>query len=259
LPGDITVLMAVYNGVQYLNDAVESVLAQTYPDWKLLVVDDGSTDGTRTVLRRFLWHPRLEVLPLEANRGQGMALNAGLHHIDTPFFVQLDADDWFEPDTLEVLLRHMRRQPREVSMVYGNMAIWFDTQPIIRKGVQFADKFEFLCYAPTVCPRFYRTQAVRDVGGWPVGDPFHGRYMEDKLLLTSLIETTRFAWVDHLLYNHRRHDGQQTDLYRARYNYLIRWLVTRKLREWGDEYRADFSMQDGWTMVSLKKTRDADS
>jgi len=74
IPGLVTVMMPVYNGGVYITGAITSVLAQSYPHWELLVVDDGSTDDTAAVVRRFT-DPRIRLFNKE-NGGESTALSA---------------------------------------------------------------------------------------------------------------------------------------------------------------------------------------
>jgi hypothetical protein len=95
----VTVLLPVYNGEPHLGDAIRSVLAQTYSDFDLLVVDDASTDaspGTIASLR----DPRLRVIRNEANVGLPRSLNRGLARIESEYVARLDADDLALPDRL---------------------------------------------------------------------------------------------------------------------------------------------------------------
>ena len=72
-----TVLVAVFNGADYLPEAITSIFAQTFSDFELLVVDDGSTDQTQDILRSFP-DPRMRAIVLSQNRGIARARNAGL-------------------------------------------------------------------------------------------------------------------------------------------------------------------------------------
>jgi GT2 family glycosyltransferase len=90
----VTVIIPTFNRARYLAEAVQSVLDQTFSDYELIVVDDGSTDGTSAVLAGFE-DPRLRVLSQE-NRGISAAMNAGLRAARGEYIARLDSDDvWF--------------------------------------------------------------------------------------------------------------------------------------------------------------------
>lgn len=109
LPHDVpvTVVIPCYNHAHYLGDAIESVLAQTYPHVEIVVVDDGSTDDTREVAARYVgvryvW---------QANRGLAAARNTGLRESTSAYLIFLDADDRLLPDAVETNLRHLLARP----------------------------------------------------------------------------------------------------------------------------------------------------
>jgi hypothetical protein len=96
----VTVLLAVKDGLPWVRDAVESVLAQTYEDFELLVVDDGSSDGTAEAVEAFA-DPRIRVLRNDSNAGQAPSLNRGLQEARGELVARLDADDVCLPRRLE--------------------------------------------------------------------------------------------------------------------------------------------------------------
>jgi len=104
----ISVIMATYNRVDTLRRAVDSVLRQSYGDWELIIVDDGSTDTTSQVLET-LDDPRIRNYRHPHNRGMHAAKNTGLDHISGEWFTTLDADDEMMPEALEVLLACVER------------------------------------------------------------------------------------------------------------------------------------------------------
>jgi glycosyltransferase involved in cell wall biosynthesis len=95
----VTILMAVYNGMPYLTEAIDSVLNQTLKDWELLIIDDGSKDDSAAYLDS-LTDPRIRVVH-QANRGLAGALNRGLELCETEFLGRLDADDVALPTRFE--------------------------------------------------------------------------------------------------------------------------------------------------------------
>jgi glycosyltransferase involved in cell wall biosynthesis len=105
----ISVLMAVYNGLPYLRQAVESVRAQTWPDWQLVAVDDGSRDGSAGYLAS-LRDERITIVR-QTNQGLAAALNHGLRHCAGELVARLDADDVAEPTRLAEQAAFLRRHP----------------------------------------------------------------------------------------------------------------------------------------------------
>ncbi|CAA9484533.1 MAG: Glycosyl transferase, family 2 [uncultured Solirubrobacteraceae bacterium] len=103
----VSVLMPVYDQAAFLPRAVASLLAQSEPDWELLVIDDGSTDDPAAALAPFLGDPRIVAHRRQANGGIGAALNAGLAHARGELIAYLPADDVLHADHLESLLALM--------------------------------------------------------------------------------------------------------------------------------------------------------
>lgn len=101
-PPRVTVVIPAYNAARFVAQAIESVLAQTFTDFELLIVDDGSTDETSAVPARYLYDPRVRYLRHEQNRGLAAARNTGIRHARGEFVAFLDADDFWLPEKLAV-------------------------------------------------------------------------------------------------------------------------------------------------------------
>lgn len=95
----VTVLLSVCNGEPYLAAAIRSILAQTYDDFALLVIDDASTDAGVETLASFR-NPRLRVVRNESNLGLAASLNRGLSLIESEYVARMDADDLAMPERL---------------------------------------------------------------------------------------------------------------------------------------------------------------
>lgn len=112
----ISVMIGVYNGAAYLAEAIESVLGQTYRPLELIVVDDGSDDGSGDVAGRF---PEVHCVRQERG-GNGAARNTAVRRATSDFFAFLDADDRFAPGKLERQMAALRADP-ELDMVFGHV------------------------------------------------------------------------------------------------------------------------------------------
>jgi glycosyltransferase involved in cell wall biosynthesis len=107
--GLVSIMMPAYNAAPYIGDAVRSVLAQSYPDWELLVVNDGSADATGDIARSFR-DTRIRVFDKE-NGGESSARNLALEHARGEFIAYLDADDAYFPHHLETTVAFLRSNP----------------------------------------------------------------------------------------------------------------------------------------------------
>jgi glycosyltransferase involved in cell wall biosynthesis len=114
----VTVMIGVYNCEDYLAEAIDSVLAQTYEPVELVVVDDGSTDGTAEVARSY--GDRLRFAQQERG-GMGAGRNHAVSLAQGDYFAFLDADDRFRPAKLEQQMAAFERD-RELDVVFGHMS-----------------------------------------------------------------------------------------------------------------------------------------
>lgn len=255
----VTVLIPFYNTGTYICDAIESVFQQTYQDWKLILIDDGSLDHTITLVEKYLHDPRVTLIKNFNNLGQSKTLNIGLSITDTPWVITLDSDDWFYPHTLLDLVNASQSVPNNTGVIHGNLTACFEEYgKIVRKtnvtGHQVTDRYQFILSYTGICPRFYRTSALKEVGGFPFDDPYDGRHIEDLPVLLKLIEKYQFHYVDKYLYNYRQHGGMETNK-RKIITDKMKWVIKEALVRWGDEYEPIFeTIEDDWIKVKeLKK------
>ncbi len=94
--------MPIYNSEKYLVDAVNSVIAQTYSTWELILIDDNSTDGSKNIIAQYASdEPRVKSIYLSTNSGAAVARNEGITSADGKYIAFLDADDLWLPEKLE--------------------------------------------------------------------------------------------------------------------------------------------------------------
>ena len=108
----IDILLPVRNGLPYLADALDSVLAQTERDWRLLVLDHGSSDASPALVERYARHDRrIQLIDGAAASGLSGLLNLGLAHCDGRYMMRLDADDVCLPERMALTLAAFARHP----------------------------------------------------------------------------------------------------------------------------------------------------
>jgi glycosyltransferase involved in cell wall biosynthesis len=131
----VSIVTPTYNRAGFIGEAVESVLAQTMPDWELLIVDDGSTDMTREVLAPYQADPRIHYL-YQPNQGQSIARNNALEKARGNYVGFLDSDDLWCADKLERQLELFESHP-DVNIVHGDESMIDDQgQEISRENMQ---------------------------------------------------------------------------------------------------------------------------
>ena len=121
MAAEVTFIMPAYNAAEYIGEAIASIRRQTAGCWKLIVVDDGSTDATRKIAQTIAEEDsRISVLAMD--KGSGSAYQPrkkGILSADTDWVAPLDADDWIEPDYLEKLIK--RQEATGADIVYPTM------------------------------------------------------------------------------------------------------------------------------------------
>lgn len=121
--------MPVYNGEPYLSEALDSVLSQTYRDFRLLAIDDGSTDRSLEILRSFK-DPRLSIETNRTNSGLIHTLNKGLDLIDSEYVARMDCDDIATPYRLEEQVAFMDAHP-DIGLCGGYYERFTDAESIV--------------------------------------------------------------------------------------------------------------------------------
>jgi glycosyltransferase involved in cell wall biosynthesis len=208
-PGEpvVSLIIPCFNGARFLPEALESVRAQTYRRWEIIVVDDGSTDHSAAVAGSY---PDVRCLR-QSNRGLGASRNTGIAAAGGEFLVFLDVDDRLLPQAFEVGLEQLSRSP-DNAFVSGHVHLisekgeWLETPA--DKCIT-SDHYQTLlryCYIWTTAPVMFRTSAVRAIGGY--SDDFHGAADWDLLLrLTRLFPVSCH---EHVVAEYRIHDAQMT-------------------------------------------------
>lgn len=202
----VTVLMGVYNGSNFVGAAVDSILAQTFTDFELLVVDDASTDSSAAILSRYR-DPRIRIIRNESNCGLTRSLNIGLAVVRGELLARHDADDVAYPRRLERQVVFLDSHP-EIALVgtqvrnigpRGEVLRVRTRKPVTSEGIEWDMMFAApFVHSSVMC----RTAVLRDeLGGY------------DETFLTSqdveawsrLVVVARVANLDEQLLDFRSH------------------------------------------------------
>jgi glycosyltransferase involved in cell wall biosynthesis len=246
-PPRVSVVIIFLNAERFLQEAIDSVLAQTYRGWELLLVDDGSTDASSAIARRcaeadpgrtrYLTHPE------RANRGMSASRNLGVVHGSAEYVAFLDSDDVWHPDILAGQVAILDRHP-DAAMVYGPLEYWFSWTG--DAGDAGRDRIETLgvppdalVAPPRLLPLFLQDRAavpsgllvrrtvITAVGGFE--EAFRGEY-EDQVFCAKVCTTWPVFASGRTWYRYRQHPGscvaqglRSGDTAGARVTFL-RWL-----------------------------------
>ena len=166
-----SVVIPSYNRLNVLPRTVASVLAQDEPNFELIIVDDGSSDGTKAWLATQT-DPRINVIASERNRGVSAARNRGLEAARAPIVSFLDSDDAYRPQRLRRVLEVMDAEPDVVCTLSSSIKqVWDERRTTLVPDVKLAPAaFEWALYCDLIgvdgSGITVRTQAARDVGGF---------------------------------------------------------------------------------------------
>jgi glycosyltransferase involved in cell wall biosynthesis len=145
----ISVLLPVYNVEPYVADALTSIQSQTFSDIEIVVVDDGSTDGTLRIVEQFAsTDGRIKVVRSTRNQGLSAALNLGLTYCRAPFIARMDGDDIALPERLEKQLNFLEQTPGVALVGCASIQIDQSGRPI--PGLRIARKPEEKDIAQTI-------------------------------------------------------------------------------------------------------------
>ncbi|MGO8674025.1 MAG: glycosyltransferase family 2 protein [Capsulimonadaceae bacterium] len=218
----VSVVMPVYNARPYLSTAIDSILAQTHRALELIIVDDGSTDGSLDVVEDYARRDtRIRVLCV-AHGGYAIALNAGIAAAEGDYIADLDADDIAVPERLEIQVEWMRRNGVDIcgacvqSFGVRDQVLWFPQgHAAIRSELMFR-----VALLPSVV--IGRAEILKENPQIP------GLLSNDYELWTRLALICRLGNVQRILGRYRQHEGQtsriaapafrkEMHLYRRRY------------------------------------------
>jgi glycosyltransferase involved in cell wall biosynthesis len=207
----VSVVMPFLNVDNFIQQAIESVLSQTEPNWELLLVDDGSVDGSTEIAQAYasrhpekIWYLQHEG---HGNFGASASRNLGGHHARGKYIAYLDADDMWFPSKLEEQRRLFERVSG-IDMIVGATKYWWSWQDITRRDpvVQVGASQDMLFgpgellpliyplgagSAPSVNTVIIRSDLVRKFGGWV--DSFRIAYTDQVFLVKSYLHGSTYV------------------------------------------------------------------
>lgn len=132
----VSIIIPAYNSQAFIGQTIESVINQSYPDWELLVIDDGSIDGTAAIVKSYLADSRVKYR-FQANQERAAARNHGIRHACGKYIAFLDADDLWLPDKLRLQIEYLNQHP-EVGLCFTHYGL-INRQglPLGRQAIHF--------------------------------------------------------------------------------------------------------------------------
>jgi ADP-ribose pyrophosphatase YjhB (NUDIX family) len=239
-PPRVSLVMAVYNAAPYLAASIESVLAQSYRNWEMLLIDDGSTDDSTAIARRYAAeHPqRIRYLshPGRANRGVSATRNLGTAHARGEFIAVQDADDLSEPRRLEFQVTFLDSQPD-----IGLVGVWYtaidESDRPLGVGRMPSDHLDLRWALLLFCPFVHSGVMVRRsvlLESGPYSESL--RYAHDYDLWVRVASRYRVANLPLPLVRYRTHRESLTSTYgeRSREETRLKAELIGRLLGWED-------------------------
>jgi glycosyltransferase involved in cell wall biosynthesis len=249
LNGDpfVSVVMAVYNGADFIAESIASVLAQTHNRLNLIIVDDGSTDATLSIAEHWMKADRRVRVLARPHLGHAQALNAGVAVADGAVIARIDHDDLWHSRKLEIQLAFLQRHCVDVC---GSWVRRFGTA---RGVIRFARSHEAMRYEALF------TSPILDSASLFRGDVLRAHpYPSEAIVRQELIQCVRlfpdfrFANVPRYLCAYRAHPGQKTRRFAAMIRYRQNALSAQ-------HFRNMFPRASNDDVVAFMRARDTDA
>lgn len=202
----LSIVTVSFNQVRFLRAAIESVLGQAYPDLEYIVVDPGSTDGSRDVIREY--GSQIDRVVFEKDSGPAEGLNNGFREATGDFFGFLNADDVLMPGAAWMAASALRQS--EADVVSGHCVILDERGSVVRKA--FSDRYSLKAAAYRECvlvqpSTFFSAALFREVGGF---DEDNTSNWDAELWVNMALHGARFTRTPAILSGFRVHPGTIT-------------------------------------------------
>lgn len=207
----VSVIIPTYNRANFLPRAIKSVLFQTFKDFEIIIADDGSTDNTNKVVKRFN-DKRIIYVHSEINKGAPTARNAGLRIANGEFIAFLDSDDEWLPEKLRKQVGMIENLPKSVGLIYTDVIRVFQrTGEIIQKNVphfqgNVSREIIMNCFIASPTP-LIRKECFQKVGGFDERLPAHQEWD----MFIRILQCYEVAYVPERLAKYYIHDSQITN------------------------------------------------
>lgn len=268
----VSVVIIFFNAEKFLREAIESVLAQSYKSWELLLVDDGSTDGSSRIASHYSerHHNRIRRLqhPRGENRGMCASRNLGIQCAAGKYLAFLDADDVWLPNKLQEQVAILEAHP-EAGMLYGRTLYWRSwNSDSSRRSRDFVPALgvpsgkvqpppgllpKFLrgsASVPCTCSILVRTSVACQVGGFE--ESFAGRrtLYEDQAFYSKVCLETPILAFDRCWDRYRQHRDSSVAIASRT---LLETTARRHFLEWLQEYLIAKRVKDAAVWQALRR------
>jgi glycosyltransferase involved in cell wall biosynthesis len=232
----VSLIMPFYNTGKYIRQAVQSIIAQSYQNWELIAVDDGSQDDSAAKIAH-IRNPRIKCLANPANLGIGESINKALEHAQGEYFAIMDSDDIAHSDRLMLQIDYFDRHPDVMITGSEDMVVFHDEKDVVSGVLQtrpyaIPDRDVHLTKMTKLlfnCVYKHPTVMIRR-SLW--GDLRYSdiRYAEDYEMWSRAAKQGRFGGISLPLGFYRQHPGQNSRLAQDKVG-LMKARIWKKLLE----------------------------
>ncbi len=211
----VSVIIPVYNGAEFLQQSIQSILDQTFSDFELIVIDDGSTDDSMTVAHAF-HDPRMRVIPHTENKGSAYRRQQAIELAKGAYIAHLDADDFSLPERLQLQVNYLDRHPEVGFLGTGAFSCYnekINDQPYLFPPTDLQMRWVMVFWIPTAQSTLMVRKSIIDQ--YEIFyDPLF-RFSSDYDYYGRCLAYTRGANLPVGLVVHRKHKAQVTNTNRA--------------------------------------------
>lgn len=239
----VSVIIPAYNAEDYISQCLSSVLSQTLSDIEVIVVDDGSTDRTASIVEELTHRDGRIRLIRQENQCAGVARNKGMEVAEGKYLYFLDADDWIEPDSLEKLCSSAESLGSDIVVARSE---GFDNQTGETWLIDYA--LNGVPFDTLIRPSFYVDRLFQRFMGWPWDKLYRAEFIQSSGLLFQPLRTTNDAYfvfcslmlaggvscVDKVLFHHRANNRKSLEGTRSKsWHCAIEamWAIAKKIAE----------------------------
>jgi glycosyltransferase involved in cell wall biosynthesis len=229
----ISVIIIFFNTEKYIAEAIESVISQSYDNWELILVDDGSSDNSTRIALDYAKKYPAKIYYFEhenhANRGMSASRNLGIKKSNGEYIAFLDSDDIWLPHTLKDQIEIFKSIP-EVNVVYGRFENWFESDvgkdsyklplhqpmdhPFVKPGNIINSPQLLNLYLegnnyilPGICSMMIKKSTIVKIGGFV--ESFRGMF-EDHVMKSKIFLQENAYFIDSVLSKYRRHSESES-------------------------------------------------
>ncbi|MBU0762881.1 MAG: glycosyltransferase [Candidatus Altiarchaeota archaeon] len=221
---EFTVLMSNYNNERYIAEAIESVIAQTFTEWELIIVDDCSTDDSIKTIKPYLKDKRVKLYRNRSNKGFSHTLKKAIKKSKTEILGILDSDDTLKKEALKIMYNSHLRHP-ECGLIYSQYVFCNKDMIPLKKGHSAKipkndSNINHFCVGPF---RTLKETHYQKTGG--LDEELSSA--QDHDLTFKMEEVSKLFFTDKILYNYRIHRESMSYRLRGREtDYRYRYLAT---------------------------------